>query len=301
MTGNVSQRTEYLEAQGPEDTETRRVATDGATLVAGDTYLAISPRADYQATVAKGNQVLTYVVQPGDFLWLIAETYETDLTTLLALNPQLTSTVIQPGEELKVIPRFHGLTHTVEAGDTLSAIASAYGLKVSDIVEANQLDSGDTLQEGQFLLLPGAQEHQERVMIAANRGENRARAGEAPFIWPITGGLVSSEFGEERWGAIHTGLDIAVPVGTPAAAAAAGLVTFSGWDGGYGYCVIIDHGGGIQTRYAHASKLLVSQGQEVKQGEPVILVGATGNSTGPHLHLEVLIDGTAQNPRSYLP
>ncbi len=115
---------------------------------------------------------------------------------------------------------------------------------------------------------------------------------------PISG-TITSRFGRRSSG-IHKGLDIATSSGTPIGAAAGGTVTFSGWSGGYGNFVIIDHGNGIQTAYAHCSALYVSAGQYVDQGQSIAAVGSTGNSTGPHLHLEIRINGVCQNPQNYL-
>ena len=119
------------------------------------------------------------------------------------------------------------------------------------------------------------------------------------LIRPVSG-TITSRFGP-RWGSTHKGLDIAAPTGTTIAAAASGTVVFSGWDNyGLGNCVKIDHGNGVQTVYAHCSSLYVTSGQSVSQGEAIAAVGSTGNSTGPHLHLEIRLDGVAQNPQLYL-
>jgi murein DD-endopeptidase MepM/ murein hydrolase activator NlpD len=119
------------------------------------------------------------------------------------------------------------------------------------------------------------------------------------LIWPIRGRLTSG-FGR-RWGRLHAGIDIAAPRGTPIRAARAGKVIFSGWVGGYGNAVIINHGGGMATLYGHQSRRAVRVGQIVKQGEVIGYVGSTGHSTGNHLHFETRINGRAQNPRRYLP
>ncbi len=100
--------------------------------------------------------------------------------------------------------------------------------------------------------------------------------------------------------AMHEGIDFSAPIGTPILAAAAGVVVFAGWDPAYGRQVDIDHGQGLVTRYAHASRLLVKRGDIVKQGQKVAEVGSSGRSTGPHLHFEVRIDNIAQDPRKYL-
>jgi murein DD-endopeptidase MepM/ murein hydrolase activator NlpD len=99
---------------------------------------------------------------------------------------------------------------------------------------------------------------------------------------------------------MHEGIDIAVPTGTAVRASASGTVIHSGWLGGYGNLVVIDHGNGLATAYAHNSSLLVSVGQSVTQGETVSLAGSTGNSSGPHVHFEVRVNGLAVDPLLYL-
>ena len=123
----------------------------------------------------------------------------------------------------------------------------------------------------------------------------------APDVWllPLPDYEYSSAYGY-RWGALHQGIDLAAPTGTPIYAVHAGTVTFSAWGGGYGYLVIIEHEDGVETLYGHASQLLVSEGQEVDAGEVVALVGNTGNSFGAHLHFEVHLDGVAQEPVGWL-
>ena len=116
--------------------------------------------------------------------------------------------------------------------------------------------------------------------------------------WPV-GGRVTSEYGR-RWGRLHAGIDIAAPTGTPIGAAIAGTVIYSGWQSGYGYVVILSHGGGLSTLYGHQSRLGASLGQVVGQGQTVGYVGSTGHSTGPHLHFETRYGGVARNPRGCL-
>lgn len=121
----------------------------------------------------------------------------------------------------------------------------------------------------------------------------------ATFMRPVSGGIISSKYGQ-RSSDFHTGTDFAVPQGTPAYAAAAGTVTFAGWKGNYGYLVIIDHGNGYQTYYAHCSALYVSAGQTVTQGQNISATGSTGRSTGPHLHFEIRYNGNTLNPQNYV-
>ncbi len=129
-------------------------------------------------------------------------------------------------------------------------------------------------------------------------------AGNGRFIIPVNG-RISSEYGYRTHpisGArrLHAGMDIAAGTGTPIGAAGSGTVIFAGWRGGYGNCIIIDHGGGIATLYAHQSRLGASVGQSVGQGQVIGYVGSTGYSTGPHLHWEVRVNGSPQNPRGHI-
>jgi len=118
------------------------------------------------------------------------------------------------------------------------------------------------------------------------------------MAWPANG-PVTSGFGF-RWGRLHSGIDIGAGEGSPVEAAKGGTVIMAGYNGGYGNCVIIDHGGGISTLYAHLSRIGTGQGAVVKQGERIGSVGSTGNSTGAHLHFEVRVGGSAENPMRYL-
>ena len=122
------------------------------------------------------------------------------------------------------------------------------------------------------------------------------------LIKPITGTITSrfSSVSRVRSYVPHTGLDIAAPSGTSVKAAASGTVAYSGWKGDYGKLVVISHGNGVQTYYGHCSKLYVSVGDKVSQGDKISAVGSTGNSTGPHLHLEVRVNGVAYNPQNYV-
>lgn len=122
-----------------------------------------------------------------------------------------------------------------------------------------------------------------------------SRAG---YVWPMCA-PVTSEYGP-RWGRIHRGIDLGAPTGTPIGASKAGRVIFAGWQGGYGQLVLIDHGDGVVTAYAHMSRIGVGRGASVSQGQSIGAVGSTGNSTGPHLHLEMRVNGRAVNPRQYL-
>lgn len=131
---------------------------------------------------------------------------------------------------------------------------------------------------------------------AGSSGDGQPSA--AGLIWPCDGAVVSP-FGM-RSGRMHEGVDISCSFGIPNRAAASGTVIYSGWLGGYGNLVVLDHGNGLSTAYAHATSNVVGVGQSVSQGETVSLVGSTGNSSGPHLHFEVRVNGQAVDPLGYL-
>lgn len=130
-----------------------------------------------------------------------------------------------------------------------------------------------------------------------NRGGGKINLG-ISLITPVNG-IISCRYGQQR-GYYHTGLDIATKQGTPIKVVADGTVTYAAYHYSYGNLLIVNHANGVQTYYAHCSKLYVGVGQKVSQGQTIAAIGSTGNSTGPHLHLEIRVNGTAQNPQNYL-
>lgn len=138
------------------------------------------------------------------------------------------------------------------------------------------------------------------VATSTNISQSKVSLG-ITLIKPVSG-MISSRFGARSSirSSAHTGLDIATSKGTPIVAAASGTVSFAGYKGSYGYLVVITHSNGVQTYYGHCSQLYVSAGDKVSQGSKIAAVGSTGNSTGPHLHFEVRVNGTAYNPQNYL-
>ncbi|MBQ7703756.1 MAG: peptidoglycan DD-metalloendopeptidase family protein [Firmicutes bacterium] len=137
-----------------------------------------------------------------------------------------------------------------------------------------------------------------KVIIKGTR-ERPPTQGTGTFMLPVNGGVDTSSFGW-RWGRMHEGIDIGASTGTPIMASDGGTVITAGWNGGYGLCVDIDHGGGVMTRYGHCSSIYVSVGEKVFQGQTIAAVGSTGWSTGPHCHFEIRIDGVAYNPLDFL-
>ena len=153
-------------------------------------------------------------------------------------------------------------------------------------------------EESGLVALIRSREAQDRASRGGDGGFD-ARTSAAGLIWPVRG-PVTSGFGY-RWGRLHAGIDIGAGTGTPIRAAKAGTVVFSGVMSGYGNVIIINHGGGFSTLYAHQSRLGARDGQQVSQGEVIGYVGSTGHSTGPHLHFETRVNGNPQDPRRYLP
>jgi murein DD-endopeptidase MepM/ murein hydrolase activator NlpD len=207
------------------------------------------------------------------------------------------------------------------AADAAAAVAAVARLKQNEerakavlerritelTAEADALAAEQTKLEQLIRQRQAALEAARRARAAANSARNglnrlpRAGSGVSPagFIWPVHG-PVTSGYGP-RWGRMHTGIDIAARGGTPIVAAKAGEVIYVGWLGGYGNTVLVDHGDGVATLYAHQSRMAAAEGQAVEQGQVVGYVGTTGHSTGNHLHFEVRVDAEPRNPRPYLP
>jgi murein DD-endopeptidase MepM/ murein hydrolase activator NlpD len=183
-------------------------------------------------------------------------------------------------------------------------VSAAYGIRNQiagspDLIGESPLipSMGDSLAEYNYLRTTNLTRPGRTIM-------SRADLNVLPGTWPVTGPLMAG-FGQRMdpfsgESAHHSGLDISAPTGTPVKAAADGVVVSAGWNGGYGRCVIIDHGNGFQTWYGHLSKIDVMEGEEIRQGEILGKVGMTGRATGPHLHYEVRIHATPVNPYRFL-
>ncbi|MCS7059879.1 MAG: peptidoglycan DD-metalloendopeptidase family protein [Anaerolineae bacterium] len=272
--------------------------------------------------------LIYYSVQPGDTLFGIAAAFGLTPETVLwsnykALkdNPDLLSI----GMEL-VIPPSNGLVVEVEAGDTIEAIARRFQVSPESIVEqkVNNLSNvNQVLQVGQELFVPGGQRETviwqvpKPVQVSRNPVTGVAvyrvgRCGEVAiptlgtgsFIYPTNRRYLSG-YNFSSW---HPGLDFAGRLGEPIYAVDSGTVIYAGYSlnaagvpVGYGQYVVLDHGNGYQTLYAHASQLYVTCGQQVLQGTVIAAVGSVGRSTGPHLHFEIRAGGRAINPWSVLP
>ncbi|MBU0661307.1 peptidoglycan DD-metalloendopeptidase family protein [Patescibacteria group bacterium] len=265
-----------------------------------------TPTGSINGTLRKS--AITYTVQSGDVIGKIAEKFGIDVNTILWANDLTARSYIRPGDDLTILPE-NGVMHTVKSGETVSKIAKEYNAESESIVAFNKLQKdGSDIVIGEELFIPGGEKRTTVIRpsyvtrpstfasVTAPPPSVSAPAGSG-FLWPSQARIITQYYG---WR--HTGLDIGGPIGTPLYASKAGTVIKSqcGWNGGYGCYIILDHGGGVQTLYAHASQLYVSLGETVTQGQTIAGMGSTGNSTGPHIHYEVRINGQRMNPLQYV-
>lgn len=274
------------------------------------------------------SDVITYTVQTGDTLFAIADKFGLKPETILWGNQAVLGDNphnLRPEQVLNILPT-DGTYYKWSEGDGLNGVASFFGVTPEDIINwpGNRLDPetiGDwthpNIEHGTWLIIPGGQ--REFVSWSAPPGgvtrDNPAVAkgfgagacgtqvtgimGGGTFIWPANNRFLSGF--DYNPGANHPGIDIDGELGQPVYAADNGVVVYAGWnDWGYGNVVIVDHGTGWNTLYAHLSAFNVSCGSSVYQGSLIGAIGSTGNSTGSHLHFEMLYNGTKVNPHDYL-
>jgi len=275
---------------------------------------AVSKRAEIRTTIPQRPEIdiVKYLVQQGDTLFEIAERFELKPETLLWGNYnslQDNPHSLRPGQELSVLP-VDGTYYEWNQGDQLDAVAAYFGVSTQDIIDwlGNNLPpdidpANPGIEPGTGLIIPGGR--REFVTWSAPRitRANPAIAnvagpgacgsvsdgpiGEGSFMWPTTATNLSGT----PFTGYHPGIDIAGSTGNAIYASASGVVVYAGWnDYGYGLMVVIDHGDGWQTLYAHMNDVDVACGQAVFQGNVIGGVGSTGNSTGPHLHFEMQHD-----------
>ena len=242
---------------------------------------------------ASTTAISLYVVREGDSLSGIAQLFGVSVNTIIWAN-DITGP-INPGDKLVILP-ITGVQYVVKKGDTVESIAKKFNVDVLDISQFNGvIDS--TLVVGQTILVPNGEMNSTEPTILRqgkitdkNLPPEPAHNTNGPsypgyYAMPIISACISQ--GLHGYNAV----DLAAPKGTPIYAAAAGTVIVakhnSAWNGGYGNYVVISHENGTQTLYAHATKVLVTQGDVVAQGQEIALVGMTGEATGPHLHIEI--------------
>ena len=266
----------------------------------------------------------SYVVAHGDSLWSIANSQNVELDTLVGSNNFKTSARLKPGAVLR-IPNQEGIFYVMKGSETIESVSKRYGVSMSKIRQVNAEKDIASLKAGDEVFLPGARpeglvEHKD-IKIAevkkpapaktqkasakpAAKGEVAVRKAAGGLRWPIMG-RINSPFGWRthpitRRKDFHTGIDIKADRNDPIKSAGSGRVVYSGWMGGYGKVLVIEHPNGQSTLYAHCSTLLAGQGASVSSGQLVARIGTTGRSTGPHLHFEVRNGNSPVNPIKYL-
>lgn len=257
----------------------------------------------------RGGEIITHVVEEGETLSTIAERYNLSVSTILWENDLKETSKIQPGQELKILP-IDGIRHKVKRGETVYSIGERYSLDSSQVQMIVDYPFNEFLNEenfdlvtGQWLLVPQGVMPQPKVEKPVSR---IARVPQTPdagsvtavgnFVWPAAGRIT------QGYSFYHKAIDIANQGGGPILAADAGVVTAAGWPSswGYGNRVVVDHGNGFETLYAHLSVIQVQVGQRVNRGDVLGQMGTTGRSTGVHLHFEIRHGGALVNPMNYL-
>jgi murein DD-endopeptidase MepM/ murein hydrolase activator NlpD len=255
----------------------------GGPIIAIVDDTALSAQSDSGSFIEEGKsgtgQITTYIVREGDTLSSVADMFGVSANTIMWAN-DLKSKILKVGQELVILP-ITGVKHVVKNGDTLQSVVKKYKADLQDVLAYNNLSSNTKLKVGDVILVPGGSMSAQAAVTASS---NVQTVSAGYYIRPIRGGVKSQH--------IHgyNAVDLAAPVGTSIMASADGTVFISrtsGYNGGYGLYVAIKHANGTQTVYGHMSKVNVSVGDVVKQGEIIGAVGNTGRSTGPHLHFEI--------------
>ncbi|MBQ3403390.1 MAG: LysM peptidoglycan-binding domain-containing M23 family metallopeptidase [Synergistaceae bacterium] len=300
-----------------------------------DTLTEVKKR---QMVVAANNErtepvrVRYYTVLQGDSLWSIAQSQKIEIDSIIGSNNFKSSAALRPGLKLR-IPNQEGIFYALKDGEKVEDIAKRYRVSMSKVRLVNEGVNLASLKKGDEVFLPGAKPEAVRdpkpaVKLAEKkpepakkpaprtaskpekpekpekrpRGEIAVRA--SGFRWPIMG-RINSPFGWRthpvtRRRDFHTGIDIKANRNDPIKAAGGGRVAYSGWMGGYGKVIVIEHANGQSTLYAHCSTLLAGKGASVSSGQLIAKIGTTGRSTGPHLHFEVRNGNSPVNPIKYL-
>jgi LysM repeat protein len=248
-------------------------------------------------------EITTYVVKSGDTIFGIAYQFGIQPETIMWANGRFVEDnpdLLHVGQELIILP-VDGVYHQVGKGDTITKIAGTFKVEPQAIVDypLNSLDSDDPqISVGQWIVVPGGTKPYVARQVVAYSGPAPADAtkGSGAFGWPASGSITQGYWNR------HRAIDIGSWEGAPVKAADSGYVIAAGWDdSGYGRIVLIDHGNGFQTLYAHLQAYNVKVGDSVVKGEKIGEVGVTGNSSGPHLHFEIRQSATQRNPFGFLP
>lgn len=246
------------------------------------------------------HEFITYTVKLHDTPNGISDKFNIKPETLLGGNPQLSdeASLLQVDMNLIILP-IDGVIHTVRRGDSLDTISQKYAVDVEEITNytPNNLEFPYRLVENTRIVVPGgifddfSWKWTPPPPPAALAGRALVR-GTGTFVWPVSARRITQTY----WYA-HRGVDVGLPVGSPAFASDRGTVIWSDWNiTGYGNLIVLDHGNGFQTFYAHLSGYNVYVGQVVEQGQIIGYTGNSGNSSGPHIHFEIRLNGSHQNP-----
>jgi len=247
----------------------------------------------------------TYTVQPGESLYSIAEKFGVSVNSIY-WNNHLSSGKVDVNTTL-VIPPTDGIYYILSPGETLSSVAKKYRLEPQKIINWNTFLTSTTQDERTVVFLPGAKninigEGESFQTLNTSNGKcpiSESKTGTGILLWPTTSRLISGYKYEPENG--HPGLDIGVSVGQPIYAVDAGVVVWAEYSNvGYGNLVIIDHFNGWSSLYAHLDDYAVKCGDAVDQGQIIGFGGNTGNSSGPHLHLEIKNKRVPQNPQEVI-
>ncbi|HOV80285.1 MAG TPA: peptidoglycan DD-metalloendopeptidase family protein [Bacillota bacterium] len=262
------------------------------------------------------NKEMQYTVRDGDTLWDIARSVKIDMDQIVLTNPGIDQEHLDIGQVLYLSKEAPLITVAATRTVTLTEEVP-YQVEVKydeellpgekqviakgepgERIVTYRIMKENGLETGREVLEETVIRQAKTEVVAKNPNTILASRGGIRLDWPCYGGTVSY-FGM-RWGRMHEGVDLGAGYGSDIGAAAGGIVVSAGWNGGYGKMVEISHGGGVVTRYAHLSTINVSVGERVERGEVIGLAGATGNASGPHLHFEVLINGSPRDPLNYL-
>ncbi|MEG6522836.1 peptidoglycan DD-metalloendopeptidase family protein [Desulfotomaculum sp. 1211_IL3151] len=238
---------------------------------------------------------MEYKVRSGDTLWSIADRTGISLARLAEVNRLDPKDILAEGKTL-TIPGVEFRYHKIASGETLSHIAGQYGITLEELLKANDLSNPDLINMGAALVVPNRGEEAQPIVAATSDPGSKVQIG--GWAWPVAG-EITSNFGI-RGDRPHEGVDIGAYSGATIVAPEQGKVVWSGPRGTYGLTIILDHGNGIRSLYAHCSKLLVTEGQFVDRNQPIAKVGNTGRSEGPHLHMETLRQGIPLDPLLFL-
>lgn len=244
------------------------------------------------------NQVYLYTVRDGDTISDVSKMYGVSINTILWANDLSSRSSLKTGQVLVILP-VNGVKYTIKSGDTVDSIAKKFKSHPKDVIKFNNLEeSGGKLAVGDEIIIPDG----EKTGVVYSGTKDTTNYSSANglilgyFIRPVPNGKKSQNIHSKN------AVDIAAPLGSPVKAVADGKVILSrvgGWGGGYGNYIILQHPNGMRTLYAHMQKVSVSTGDNVTQGDVVGTVGSTGNSSGPHLHIELHRPGGANPPNRF--